>query len=143
VLERLVVATLLGGMVGLERSVAGKHAGMRTYALVTLGSCLFTLVGVLASLQFSGFTGVNPLHLAGFVVVGIGFIGAGLTQLRAGDHIELTTTSGIWVAAGIGIACGFGMYSVAVGATVLAILVLSLLLRLENAFRKRFGTNSE
>lgn len=82
---RLLVATLLGAFLGLERSLAGKHAGMRTYALVSMGSALFTIAGIAASFQFAMFPSVNPLHLAGFVIVGIGFIGSGLAVFR-GDH---------------------------------------------------------
>lgn len=135
----LAVATLLGLLLGFERTLAGKHAGMRTYALVSLGSALFTLAGVVASYQLSMFSGVNPLQIAGSIVIGIGFIGTGLAAFR-GDHpVELTTASGIWVAAAIGMACGFGLYIVAIGTTVLAGLILSLFLRLENGLRNRYN----
>ena len=140
----LLVAALLGALLGLERSIAGKHAGMRTYALVSLGSALFTSVGVLASYQLSYFSDINPLQIAGFIVVGIGFLGAGLAALRGGEnHAELTTATGIWVAAGVGMACGFGLYQVAVAATVLALLIFTLFLRLENNIRQRYGTTVE
>ncbi len=136
---RLAIATGLGALLGLERSLAGKHAGMRTYALVAMGSCLFTVIGILSSYQFAMFTGVSPLHLAGFVIVGIGFIGAGLSAVR-GDHpVELTTASGIWVVAGVGIASGFGYAGMAFAATIFGILVFSLLSRVERALRMRFG----
>ena len=134
----LVVATGLGLLLGLERTLAGKHAGMRTYAMVSLGSALFTLTGVVASYQLAIFSGINPLQIAGSIVIGIGFIGTGLAAFR-GDHpVELTTASGIWVASAVGMACGFGLYVVAVSTTVLAILVLSVLLRLENGLRRRY-----
>jgi putative Mg2+ transporter-C (MgtC) family protein len=71
----LIIAAVLGGILGLERSLAGKHAGMRTYALVSLGSCLFSMVGTLASFQLSFMPGINPLGIAASIVVGIGFIG--------------------------------------------------------------------
>lgn len=133
----LIVATVLGLLLGLERTLAGKHAGMRTYALVSLGSALFTLVGVVASYQLSVFSGINPLQIAASVVIGIGFIGAGLSAIR-GDHpVELTTASGIWVASAVGMACGFGMYSIAAITALLAVLVLSVLLRLENGMRRK------
>ncbi|HEY6021036.1 MAG TPA: MgtC/SapB family protein [Candidatus Paceibacterota bacterium] len=134
----LVVATALGLLLGLERTLAGKHAGMRTYAMVSLGSALFTLTGVVASYQLAVFSGINPLQVAGSVVIGIGFIGTGLAAFR-GDHpVELTTASGIWVASAVGMACGFGMYTVAVGTTILAFIILSVLLRLENGLRRRY-----
>src|SRR3990167_7748764 len=98
VIVRLVVAVLLGALFGLERSLAGKHAGMRTYALVSLGSALFTVVGVVASYQLASFVGINPLQIAGSVVIGIGFIGAGLAVYKSEDPLDLPTASGIWVA---------------------------------------------
>lgn len=143
IIIRLAAATLLGAGMGLERSLAGKHAGMRTYALVALGSALFTVVGIVASYQLAGFAGTNPLHIAGSVVIGIGFIGAGLASLRTEHPVELTTASGIWVAAAVGMAAGFGYFAVALAATVLGILVFSALLRFENRLRRRYGTNQD
>lgn len=134
----LIVATGLGLLLGLERTLAGKHAGMRTYAMVSLGSALFTLVGVVASYQLSVFSGVNPLQIAGSIVIGIGFIGTGLAAFRGEHPVELTTASGIWVAAAVGMACGFGMYALAATTTLLAILVLSVLLRFENGLRRKY-----
>lgn len=133
---RLSVAALLGALVGVERSIAGKHAGMRTYALVSMGSALFVVVGTLASYQMSFFAGVNPLQIAGSIVIGIGFIGAGLAAVKGEGHAELTTASGIWVAAGVGMASGFGLYLLAGGATVLALLIFTLLLGIENRIRR-------
>jgi putative Mg2+ transporter-C (MgtC) family protein len=136
---RLVIAAALGALFGLERSLAGKHAGMRTYALVTLGSALFTSVGVMATYQFSMFPAITPLQLAGFVIVGIGFIGSGLAVFR-GDHpVELTTASGIWVAAGVGIASGFGFILTAIAATILGVFTFSALARVEHRLRVRYG----
>jgi putative Mg2+ transporter-C (MgtC) family protein len=140
---RLAAAALLGGLVGLERSIAGKHAGMRTYALVSMGSALFVAVGTLASYQLAIFGAINPLQIAGSIVIGIGFIGSGLAVFR-GDHpVELTTASGIWVVAGIGMAAGFGLYWLAGGAAALAIITFSLLLKFENSIRRRYGVSNE
>src|SRR3990167_5829927 len=116
---RLVIAAVLGGLLGLERSIAGKHAGMRTYALVSLGSALFVCMGTLASLQFTQFAGVNPLQLAGSIIIGIGFIGSGLAVFHGAHPGELTTASGIWVVAGVGMAAGVGFYTLALGAPLL------------------------
>ena len=139
----LVVSALLGAILGLERSIAGKHAGMRTYALVSLGSCLFVIIGILSSFQLSFFASISPLQIASSVVVGIGFIGSGLAVFR-GDHpSELTTATGIWVAAGIGMACGFGYYFLATATTVLGLIIFSLLLKFENAIRKRWSKSTE
>lgn len=136
----LAMAALLGSLLGIERSVAGKHAGMRTYALVSLGSCLFVLIGSLASASLaSSFGGINPLQLAGSIIIGIGFIGSGLVALKGNTHVELTTASGIWVVAGVGMACGFGLYQLAVVTTVLAAAILTLFLRVENSIRKKLS----
>src|SRR3989344_4231793 len=117
---------------------------MRTYALVSLGSALFTVVGALVSYQYAIFSSTNPLHLAGFCIVGIGFIGAGLASLRAGEnHVELTTATGIWVAAGVGIACGFGLYQIAKAATGLSLLIFTLFLRLGKPTPVRVGGGKE
>lgn len=138
----LVVAAFLGMSLGLERSLAGKHAGMRTYALVAMGSALFTVIGVLASYRLGLFTGINPLQIAGSVAIGIGFIGAGLTALK-GEHLELTTASGIWVVAAIGVACGLGLYLTATAATLLGIIIFSAFARVERAISLHYRTNHE
>ncbi len=135
---RLVLAGALGAALGLERSLAGKHAGMRTYALVSTGSALFVIIGTMASYELSSFAGVNPLQIASNVVLGVGFLGTGLAVFR-GDHpVELTTAAGLWVAAGIGMAAGFGFSFLAFGGAMIAILILTLLLSLENDVRDRY-----
>ncbi|MBP9821397.1 MAG: MgtC/SapB family protein [Candidatus Pacebacteria bacterium] len=141
---RLLVASGLGLVLGFERMTAHKHAGMRTYALVALGSCLFVIVGVLSATTFASFPGMNPVQIAGSIVIGIGFIGAGLASWKNGGHVELTTTSGIWVAAGIGMACGFGFYIEAMFATLLCLFILAILSILERKFRIAFfGTHPD
>lgn len=136
----LIIAAALGALLGIERSIAGKQAGMRTYALVSLGSCLFVILGTSASEALAHtFPGINPLQLAGSIIIGIGFIGSGLSMMRAGDnHVELTTASGLWVVAGIGMACGFGFYVIAITAAILAVLVFTLFLKFENGIRKTY-----
>jgi len=144
VVWRLIIASLLGAIFGLERSLAGKHAGMRTYALVSLGSALFVIVGALSAYDFSMFKGLNPMQIASSIVVGIGFIGAGLSALKVGQggQPELTTATGIWVSAGIGMAVGFGYYSVATAATMLGLLIFWFLAKVEHVFRVRFSNQS-
>lgn len=143
VITRLAVAAVLGACMGLERSLSGKHAGMRTYALVSLGSALFTVAGLVASYQLSSFAGINPLQIAGSIVIGIGFIGSGLAVLRGEHPAELTTASGIWLVAAVGMTAGFGYFAVALAATVLGLLIFSVLLKLENGLRRRFGHELE
>jgi putative Mg2+ transporter-C (MgtC) family protein len=138
----LVVAALLGALLGLERSLAGKHAGMRTYALVSLGSCLFVITGTLASFELQSFAGINPLQIAGSIAIGIGFIGSGLA-IMGGPKQEITTAAGIWIAAAVGMASGYGLYLLALATSILTIVVFSLLSRLEGWIRGRFGTEVE
>lgn len=138
----IAAATLLGALLGLERSFAGKHAGMRTYAIVSLGSALFTAIGVAASFQLALFSSINPLQIAGSVAIGIGFIGAGLTAAR-GEHPELTTAAGVWLAAAVGVACGLGFYLLAAMATLLGVLMFSIFARIERALSERYRTNHE
>jgi len=139
---RLAVAAILGSALGLERSLAGKHAGMRTYAMVSLGSCLFVVIGELSSIQFSMFSGLNPVQIAASVVIGIGFIGAGLSALH-GEHPELTTASGIWVAAGVGMATGFGFTSMAISSVIIGLIVFLVFARLERKMNERYGIKHE
>jgi putative Mg2+ transporter-C (MgtC) family protein len=140
----LLAAAILGACLGLERSIAGKHAGMRTYALVSLGSCLFVMIGSIASASLLPlFAGINPLQIAGSIVIGIGFIGSGLVAMQNDKHVELTTASGIWVVAGIGMACGFGFYMMAVVTTVIAAAILSVFLRIENKIRKAYPSQTQ
>ncbi len=143
VITRLVVAAVLGACMGLERSLAGKHAGMRTYALVSLGSCLFTVAGLVASYQLTNFASVNPLQIAASIVIGIGFIGSGLAVFRGEQPSELTTATGIWLVAAVGMTAGFGYFAVALAATVLGLLIFTVLLKFENVLRRRFGIHGE
>lgn len=120
---RLLVAMLLGGMVGLEREYRAKDAGFRTHFLVALGSALFTLVSVY------GFTeGVKDTsRVAAQVVSGIGFLGAGLIVFQRNVIRGLTTAAGLWVTAAIGMACGVGQFYMAALVTVLVLLGLEVL----------------
>ena len=136
---RLVLAASLGAVLGLERSLAGKHAGMRTYALVSTGSAMFVIIGVMASYQLASFIGINPLQIASNVVLGVGFLGTGLAVFRGEHPVELTTAAGLWVAAGIGMAAGFGFGILALGGAVIAVLILTLLLSVENNVRDKYA----
>ena len=136
---RLIIAAALGMIVGLERSMAGKHAGMRTYAMVSLGAALFVTLGTLASYQLAVFSGINPLQIAGSIVIGIGFIGSGLAMYRGEAPVELTTASGIWVVAAVGMACGFGLYILATTTAVLSIVIFTFFSRIEKRLRARYG----
>ncbi len=138
ILIRLVIAVALGGLVGIERTLAGKAAGMRTYALVSMGSALFIIISVLVSAQLLGSTNFDPLRIASQVLVGIGFIGAGLVFHNNRDMRTsgLTSAAGLWVSAGIGMASGFGLYSLAIIASLLTIIVFTVLWFIEKGFKK-------
>ena len=139
---RLLVAALLGMTLGVERSLVGKHAGMRTYAMVSLGSALFVVLGTLAAYQLSMFSNINPLQIAGSIVLGIGFIGSGLAMYQ-GDRLEITTASGVWVVASIGMACGFGFYILAVIGTILSICIFTFFSKLERKLRLNYGVEQK
>lgn len=107
IFTQLIVALVLGALVGLERTLAGKTAGMRTFALVAMGSALFVIIAEYFSTSHIGLEIFDPLRVAASVVTGVGFIGAGLIIFdRDGVH-GLTTAAGMWVAAAIGIGIGF------------------------------------
>lgn len=133
ILLRLFLATLVGGIVGLEREMTGKPAGLRTQALVSLGSALFTVLSI--SALPAGTT--DPLRVAAGVVTGVGFLGAGAI-LREGVTVRgLTTAATIWVVCALGMSIGAGLYWIALFATVLVLLALVILHPLEGRFRRK------
>ena len=116
-LGQVLLAVILGGILGFQRERWGKFAGPRTYALVTAGATLFTLLSLTAF-------GDDIARVASQIVVGIGFLGAG-TILHKTKRVEgLTTAAGLWMTAAIGMAVGVRYYVLAVGATVLILFVL-------------------
>lgn len=118
---RLLLATVLGGVIGLQRELSGKEAGLRTNMLICLGAALLTVLSIYA------FPGSDPSRLAAGIATGIGFIGAGVILHRTGGAVVgLTTAATIWAVAGIGIAAGVGKYLIAVVATVLVLVILLL-----------------
>ena len=125
---RVLSSVLLGFAIGLEREMTNKYAGLRTNILVCLGACLFTVISIYGFPEVS-VTGDelgtrDTARVAAQVVTGIGFIGGG-TVLRHGATVfGLTTAATLWVSASIGMACGAGMYGLAITATVLSMLVL-------------------
>ncbi len=135
-ITRIAVATGLGTVIGLERTLAGKNAGMRTYAMVTLGSSLFILISEIVLSTVANPSLANPLLIASAVITGIGFIGAGLLLFQGDKIMGLTTAAGLWVSAGVGIASGFGLFTLALIATVAALLVFTLMWFIEHFLKK-------
>ena len=133
---RLVVAMGLGLILGTERVFAHKMAGMRTYALVAMGSALFVVIVQVVISSQGAFANFDPLRMASNIAVGLGFIGAGVIIFRGTQVQGLTTAAGIWVAGGIGIATGYGLYVIAVAATLLTLFVFSILSLLERRLKK-------
>ncbi|HLT30227.1 MAG TPA: MgtC/SapB family protein [Myxococcaceae bacterium] len=130
-LLRLGLAIVLGGILGLEREISRQDAGLRTHLLVTLGSCVFSLVSITGALDDDSSDGTR---IASNVVVGIGFLGAGTIMQQHGSVRGLTTAAGIWVAAAIGMAAAFGNFTLAAAATLLAVFLLTGL----SLFERRF-----
>lgn len=134
---RLILSILLGGLVGYERQASNKAAGLRTHVLVCMGSCMIMILSVNVYHTVEGLTNADPARLAAQVISGIGFLGAG-TIMKEGPLVTgLTTAASIWVVSAIGLAVGFGYYSGAVLATVLAFGTLSLLYQLEKRLKAR------
>lgn len=126
VLVRLLLATVLGGFIGIERGRHGRAAGLRTHSLVCLGAAMTSLIGLFAAevLNNSG----DILRISAQVISGIGFLGVGMILVRNRTIITgLTTAAGLWTTAAIGIAIGFGFYIGAFVATLLCVLIAALL----------------
>ncbi len=142
ILIQLTVAALLGLLVGAERSIAGKSAGMRTFALVSLGACLFTITSVVITTQYFGKVNFDPMRVPAAIITGIGFIGAGLILFRESLVRGLTTAAGMWIAAGIGIAVGFGLYIIAAYTALLTLFIFTAVWFVEAKVKVYFGHNS-
>lgn len=129
-LIRLIAAVIFGSIIGLQRAVAGKAAGLRTHVLVTTGTCIF----VLASLS-GGFASDALSRVIQGVATGIGFLGAGTILKNREEHeiLGLTTAAGVWMTAAIGVAVGLGNLGLALVSTLIGLIVLTLAEKLEFA----------
>lgn len=133
---RLLIALGLGLLIGLERSVAGKTAGMRTYGLVAMGSCLFVTLSQLAIAE-SGLYNFDPMRIAAGIIMGIGFLCGGVIIYQNHQLSGLTTAAGLWVSAGIGMAAGFGQVSLAVFTTLATLIVFTILWFVEQMIKSK------
>ena len=137
IILNLFVALVLGMIIGVERLWAHKTASMRTYALVSMGSALFVIVSnAMSYVYMADFKGTNPLVIVAEIVVGVGFLGTGLIFARDSKLMGLTTATGLWVSAGIGMASGFGLYRLAFIATVFTLFIFTVLWFIEQQLKK-------
>jgi putative Mg2+ transporter-C (MgtC) family protein len=128
---RVCVAAALTGVIGAEREIRGKEAGLRTFTAVGIGAALFTVVG---PLLVPG--NADPTRIAGQVASGVGFLGAGLIFRQGTRTKNLTTAAGIWSAAALGVACGAGLYILATATTLLILFMLTLYRYIEHRIER-------
>jgi putative Mg2+ transporter-C (MgtC) family protein len=138
---RLVLAAVLGGFIGLEREIHGRPAGFRTHLLVSLGSCVFTVVSIYFYKIYGvtgtrGLVSIDPGRVAAQVVTGIGFLGAGAILREKASIRGLTTAACLWVASAIGVACGVGLFAISAVVTVTAIASLLMLKKVEGVLNR-------
>ncbi len=142
VILKLILAVFLGMLIGAERYLVHKEAGLKTHSLVSMGSALFIIISEMMVLKYASIGGFDPMRMASQIVVGIGFLGAGTIMLTGSRLRGLTTASGLWVTAGIGMAAGFGLSSLAIISTVLVLLILVLMNIFEKPLLKISETKS-
>ena len=130
---RLLLAAILGGLIGIEREIRDKPAGLRTNILICVGSTLFMSL----STQVAQLLGGDPTRIAAQIISGIGFLGAGAVLHSHGFVLGLTTAATIWVVAGVGMALGSGMYLVAAFATAMSLVTLYFLSFIEDKIQGR------
>ena len=134
VIVRIFAAVLIGGIVGLERGLKNRPAGLRTYMVVCLGACLVMLTNQYVCQVFG--TG-DPVRMGAQVVSGIGFLGAGTIIVTRRSQIKgLTTAAGLWTSAGVGLALGIGFYEAAITGAVAVFVVMTLLQKMDNRMHR-------
>jgi len=140
IIIRLLLSLILSGLIGLERQMHRRTAGLRTHILVSLGSCLIMLTSLYIFDIYKNEVPLDPARIAAGVITGIGFLGAGAI-IRDREGVKgLTTAASLWVVAGIGLATGCGFYKAALFTTVLALLTLFFLRYVE---RIMFGKEEQ
>lgn len=132
---KLLLSFVLGGVIGFEREIRDKPAGLRTHILIALASTLFTLLSMSSSFGDPAVVTRDPARVAAAILGGMGFIGAGVI-ISAGGHVKgITTAASLWITAAVGMAVGLGEYGLAIFAAFLTLLTLTILVWVE----KRFG----
>src|SRR3989338_5620288 len=139
IIIKVVVAAFLGALIGFEREISKKVAGLRTHALVSLASALFTSISVDAFRAYVGTVGYDPSRIISNIIVGIGFIGAGAI-LKKNERVEGTTTAaGLWAVAAIGVTVGVGLFWEALLVTGIVYAILQSLWIIEKKLRGKLG----
>ena len=132
---RVVAAVIIGGILGLERGMKNRPAGLRTYMLVCVGACVIMLTN---QYIYQVFGSGDPVRMGAQVVSGIGFLGAGTIIVTRRNQIKgLTTAAGLWSAAGVGLALGVGFYEAAIAGTVAVFAVITLLQKMDNKLHRK------
>jgi len=137
IIIRLIMAFILGGLIGLEREFHGRAAGLRTHILVCLGSSLIMLTSMHIFHLYQETANVDPSRIAAGVITGIGFLGAGAILRFKASVRGLTTAASLWAVAGIGLASGSGFYLGACTTSALVLFVLFFLTKLERALVRK------
>lgn len=133
IIIKLIIAILCGTIIGMEREIKDKSAGLRTHILVCLGACLFGMIGLSAELTHKN---VDILRLAQGLLIGIGFLGAGVIVREGESIIGLTTAAGIWVMGAIGLAIGMGNYQIALIGTLFCLIIITLFGKIDRFIKK-------
>jgi putative Mg2+ transporter-C (MgtC) family protein len=130
ILARLLLAAVLGGLVGIDRELKQRPAGLRTHILVAMGAATFAIITLELIAQYPG-NGSDPVRVIEAVTAGVAFLAAGAIIQSKGEVQGVTTGASMWLTAALGVACGAGDYSIAVMATLLTLFVLAVLTRVE------------
>ncbi len=128
---RLVSSVMLSGLIGFERQISRRTAGLRTHILVSLGSCLIMLTSLHIFDIYKNIAPLDPARIAAGVITGVGFLGAGAIMVQGQGVKGLTTAASLWTVAGIGLAVGCGFFSAAIVTTILTLTVLFFLRYIE------------
>ncbi len=140
VIIKLLLAVVIGGFTGYEREKSNQFAGFRTHILVSMGSCITSIISLELFAQYSPIVNMDPGRLPAQVLSGIGFLGAGAILKNSNGIRGLTTSAGIWTTACIGIAVGYGQYVVAVSAWLLLMVTLYILKNFDKVISRRSQT---
>lgn len=137
IFSRLALSVILSSLVGLERELHRRTAGLRTHILVSMGSCLIMLTSLYVFAIYKDQVPLDPTRIAAGVITGIGFLGAGTIMRERAGVKGLTTAASLWVVAGVGLAVGCGFYPAAIFATLLTLVVLMVLRSVEGVILDR------